>query len=318
MSMAVCINGHSYDGLSPDNKEGCYVCIKAKRMHQSNMEICDLPASVKCGDDECESIRLTRVQAIGPCDEDLEQKVPELESGLVKQCEETAEGTLGVTVRCQRFYSHTGRHRSGTMGWDNMKDRCQAFKAINGVSYQCKLINTHKGQHTVDWAGTQAHWGYGGSEYVPEVSELVGQKVPMSITEWVTAAYENSKAHGFHEYILMMDYDSTMSCEFNALPNHHKNTNIAEKIALIHSEVSEALEDVRNGDMEESSIVTDNPVYDSKGIAIRKPVGFPSELADIVIRVLDLSGMLGIDLEGAMRRKHEYNKSRPHMHGKKF
>jgi hypothetical protein len=36
-----------------------------------------------------------------------------------------------------------------------------------------------------------------------------------------------------------------------------------------------------------------------------------------VIRILDLCGALGIDLEEAMRMKHEYNKTRPYRHGGK-
>lgn len=81
---------------------------------------------------------------------------------------------------------------------------------------------------------------------------------------------------------------------------------LAAKLALIHSEVSEALEDLRKGAMETT-------VEDSG-----KPVGFPTELADIVIRVADLAGYLGIDLGYEVDRKMEYNTSRPKMHGKKL
>jgi len=43
----------------------------------------------------------------------------------------------------------------------------------------------------------------------------------------------------------------------------------------------------------------------------------PSELADIVIRVYDLAGALGIDLDAAIEVKHQYNVGRPYRHGGK-
>jgi len=40
------------------------------------------------------------------------------------------------------------------------------------------------------------------------------------------------------------------------------------------------------------------------------------ELADIIIRALDLSARLGIDIQRAVESKHAYNTSRPYKHGK--
>ena len=75
-------------------------------------------------------------------------------------------------------------------------------------------------------------------------------------------------------------------------------------LALVTSEVAEAMEDVRNDKM-------------GSELEGAKPVGFPSELADVVIRVFDLSYMLGIDLSTEIVKKVEYNSTRGIRHGGK-
>jgi len=48
----------------------------------------------------------------------------------------------------------------------------------------------------------------------------------------------------------------------------------------------------------------------------RKPEGVPSELADIIIRVLDACAAWDIDIEAAIREKIIYNAGREHLHGR--
>lgn len=82
--------------------------------------------------------------------------------------------------------------------------------------------------------------------------------------------------------------------------------NIAEKLMLIVSEVSEALEDLRKGNMTTNCLPTG------------KPVGFASELADVAIRLADLAEYLGVDLAAECELKASYNSNRPYRHGKAF
>ncbi len=79
---------------------------------------------------------------------------------------------------------------------------------------------------------------------------------------------------------------------------------ILSKLALIASEaVGESLECVRDLD------------FKPRRRADGKPEGLPSELADIVIRVFDLAGALGLDLDTAIEEKMAFNATRSHRHG---
>ena len=79
-----------------------------------------------------------------------------------------------------------------------------------------------------------------------------------------------------------------------------------ELIALCHCELSEALEEHRNG-------IKPKEVYHEHG----KPCGIPTELADVVIRIMDMCEYYGIDLEDAILEKHGFNKTRSYKHGGK-
>lgn len=86
------------------------------------------------------------------------------------------------------------------------------------------------------------------------------------------------------------------------------DTNIMH-LALIMTEVAEAIEEVRNGhSMTETYYNPDKPT---------KPEGVPSELADIVIRTLHIAERRGIDLEAIIEGKLAYNETRGYKHGGK-
>ena len=70
---------------------------------------------------------------------------------------------------------------------------------------------------------------------------------------------------------------------------------VAEKLCLIHSEVSESMEAARKNLMDDK---------------LTHRLGVEVEMADAVIRILDLCGALELDLAGAIFEKLEYNRSR--------
>ena len=95
------------------------------------------------------------------------------------------------------------------------------------------------------------------------------------------SVHANARAHGWHD---------TPIEEGTAL-------------ALIHSEVSEALDGARHGNPPSEHI----PAYSA----------VEEELADVVIRCMDWAAAKGYRLAEAICAKHEFNKTRPHKHGGK-
>lgn len=136
----------------------------------------------------------------------------------------------------------------------------------------------------------------------------------MNITELVGRAHDNAVKHGFWDPPL----------------------NFGTAIALIHSELSEALEEERTGRALVWYKCTagngDGTICNPKRwidcdmggkedrcpFRHKKPEGVSVELADAVIRIADLCGYLGIDLDTVISEKMAYNETRPFKHGKRF
>lgn len=101
-----------------------------------------------------------------------------------------------------------------------------------------------------------------------------------------------------------------------------KEKNIGEMLCLIHSEVSEALEADRKEKYCTESIgyATLNYGNDDFVIAYKDHVKgtFEEEIADIIIRVLDLAAFKKIDIETHVKAKMRFNSLREYKHGKKY
>lgn len=125
----------------------------------------------------------------------------------------------------------------------------------------------------------------------------------MKINELMQAVHENAVNHGWWE----------------------EEKSFGDIIALCHSELSEAFEEHRGGHKPTEIYYKCKycgDITNKQGLvccAYKKmqPEGIPFELADCIIRILDYCGHEGIDIEEAIRIKHEYNKTRPYKHGGK-
>ena len=103
------------------------------------------------------------------------------------------------------------------------------------------------------------------------------------------------------------------------------NHNIGEKLMLVVTELAEALEaDRGRGNTlnreEFEAIIAAQPTEENFKSAFETYVKdtFEDEIADTIIRLLDLCGFKGIDIQWHIEQKMMYNSTRQKLHGKKY
>ena len=102
---------------------------------------------------------------------------------------------------------------------------------------------------------------------------------------------------------VMLKIQAALVSQFMQTQGFWESDNTGEKIALMHSELSEALEaDRKNLDAEHIPGFT----------------GVEEELADVIIRILDFAGHHQLRLGEALSAKIAYNLTRPFKHGKAY
>jgi len=135
--------------------------------------------------------------------------------------------------------------------------------------------------------------------------------IPKGLNELRDKIHANAKAKGFYDNEINYASESSRALE---------HAFFAQKIALIHSELSEALEADRVNrwaNIEDlSRPIKDLYFPDSFEYAVKNTV--EDELADVIIRVLDMCGGLEIDIEKHVELKMKYNETRNYKHGKNY
>lgn len=116
------------------------------------------------------------------------------------------------------------------------------------------------------------------------------ERAHLGMAALISEAHDNAEEHGFHKI-----YDDLIASVPAEQLQALRRTILLAKLALITSEVGEAVSALQHGDED----------------------AFAEEVADIVIRVLDLCGAESIDLGGEVLNKMQTNRARPYLHGKK-
>ncbi|WP_337982817.1 MazG nucleotide pyrophosphohydrolase domain-containing protein [Lysinibacillus sp. C5.1] len=162
-----------------------------------------------------------------------------------------------------------------------VKNNVENHKKLNAVGVPSKTINNYGDKETFCILALALSEGYadhynafkGGLVLEPENRIEIETSNASGINDLCKQAYETAVSKGWHD----------------------QPREMGTLLALIHSEVSEALEADRKGDTE----------------------NFTEELADVCIRIFDLCGSRNINLEQAIIKKMERNKGRSYKHGGK-
>jgi NTP pyrophosphatase (non-canonical NTP hydrolase) len=169
------------------------------------------------------------------------------------------------------------------------------MQKLQDVCGRIKIIRTERGKHDIecvviesDWPEYEVAWALiearvSGGDYPRRAIATAGQ--------WLQAI-----CHGASQKAGWWNQgDNNLIDEMRSGKIFGKAL-FAQKLCLIHSEVSEAMEGHRKGLMDDK--LPNRPMAEV-------------ELADAVIRIFDLAGAMGYDLGGAIQEKLDFNAQRP-------
>lgn len=143
----------------------------------------------------------------------------------------------------------------------------------------------------------------------------------MNLTELSNKIFEANKEKGFWDLRVMATNEANGN-DSSEMSSFIRSTIRDQLLMLVVSELGEAVEAARKGrfclynapapempeDDERFQIDFRNYVKDT----------FEDEIADAIIRLLDLCGGLSIDIDWHVNQKLRYNSLRPRLHGKKY
>lgn len=197
-----------------------------------------------------------------------------------------------------------------------MEDNCGSYAPKTGLTFQqMKEMYAREGIDSIMGANEKAPAAMGTREQIKIMKDRQRKYEAMMAVQ--REIFETAEQSGWHEH----------------------DRELPEAIALMHSELSEALEAYRDGMAETSNQyrykVDDifiDPAHDDGEYAyttlprmenvegdtvLGKPEGVASELADVIIRILDYSEQKDIETVRVMLQKMEFNKTRGYRHGGK-
>lgn len=197
-----------------------------------------------------------------------------------------------------------------------LTDDCGTYQPNKGLTFQqMKDMYAREGIGAIMGASEKSYAAMGSSEHIKELKHEYRQLEGLKSLQ--RDIFETADKSGWHE----------------------RKRELPEILALVHSEVSEALEAYRDGmavtETKYRYLTTDinrdldfeDPKYtyldypeteDVEGNSILgKPEGVASELADVIIRILDASEELEIETARVLIHKMRYNKTRAYRHGGK-
>ena len=136
-----------------------------------------------------------------------------------------------------------------------------------------------------------------------EIEQIQDGQICAGLNESAKRVYLNNKDKGFWD----------------------NKRNVGELLMLVVSELGEAMEAHRKGKFADSQLFdreleANIKHEDSFQIAFKHHIKdtFEDEISDAIIRLLDLSAGLDIDIEWHIQKKIQYNKTRGRLHGKKY